>query len=141
MISIKNVWKRFGNQQVLAGINLRIDDGMTTTIVGPSGVGKSVLLKLIMGILPVDEGEIDINGQMITSARTEDEKNQIRSQLGVLFQSAALLDWMNVYENIAFPLQQRGVRSSTEIKTRVNEMLEALSLIPYVNKYPQESLC
>lgn len=138
MISIKNVWKRFGNQQVLAGINLKIDGGMTTTIVGPSGVGKSVLLKLILGILPVDEGEIDINGQMITTARSEDEKNNIRSQLGVLFQSAALLDWMNVYDNIAFPLLQREVRSSIEIRDRVTEMLEALSLLPYAKKYPQE---
>ncbi|MCO6429617.1 MAG: ATP-binding cassette domain-containing protein [Deltaproteobacteria bacterium] len=138
MISIRNIHKRFGAQIVLNGINLDIEPGKTTTIVGPSGVGKSVLLKLIMGILEPDNGEILIFGKNITKARSERQRNRIRRSLGVLFQSAALFDSLTVYDNVAFPLIERGGHSRRDIHNRVLFMLEALSLESYAYNYPEE---
>lgn len=138
MISVRNLYKKFGSQLVLNGINLDIELGKTTTIVGPSGVGKSVLLKLIMGILDPDCGDIQIFGRSITQAKSEAEKNDIRSSLGVLFQSAALFDSLTVYDNTAFPLIERTKLSRREIHQKVMFMLESLSLTPYANNYPEE---
>jgi len=138
VISIRNVHKRFGAQVVLNGINLDIEPGRTTAVVGPSGVGKSVLLKLIMGILAPDAGEIRIFGENITAARSERERNRIRASLGVLFQAAALFDSLTVYDNIAFPLRERTKLSRREIHARVSAMLGALSLEEYAFHVPQE---
>lgn len=139
MISIRNVSKRFGTQHVLRNVSLDIEDGKTTTIVGPSGAGKSVLLKLIMGILEPDEGEIIVFGESITAARTEREKNRIRRSLGVLFQSAALFDSLTIYDNVAFPLLERGEKLPRgEVHRRVIEMLDALSLCDYAARYPEQ---
>ena len=138
MIFIDNVSKRFGSQQVLNKVSLRIEDGKTTAIVGPSGVGKSVLLKLIMGILSPDEGEIWIDNDNITRSSSEGDRNRIRSKLGVLFQAAALFDSLTIYQNVAFPLQQRTSLSRREIHAKVEFMLDALSLSAYVDKLPQQ---
>ncbi|MBN8548397.1 MAG: ATP-binding cassette domain-containing protein [Deltaproteobacteria bacterium] len=138
MISVQGVSKRFGAQVVLNRVSLEIEDGKTTTIVGPSGVGKSVLLKLIMGILAPDEGEVLIAGESITRARTEAERNRIRESLGVLFQSAALFDSLTVYDNVAFPLVERTRCTRKEIHSKVVRMLEALSLEEYCHNVPQE---
>jgi phospholipid/cholesterol/gamma-HCH transport system ATP-binding protein len=123
---------------VLDGVSLTIEEGKVTTIVGPSGVGKSVLLKLIMGMLAPEAGSIEVFGRDITAARSEEERNEIRASLGVLFQSAALFDSLSVYENVAFPLCQRFSLSREEIHERVVRMLGSLSLESYVHKLPQE---
>jgi len=138
MITVRNVSKSFGSQQVLRNVSIEIEPGKTTAVVGPSGVGKSVLLKLIMGILAPDEGEIFVGGEEITRARSEAEKNKIRSKLGILFQSAELLDSLSVYENIAFPLRERLKLGRAETHKRVTYMLEGLSLERFALKYPQE---
>ncbi len=138
MISIQNVHKQFGKQVVLSGISLDLEPGKITTIVGPSGVGKSVLLKLILGIMHPEAGEVLIDGRSITRARDEAERNEIRSNLGVLFQSAALFDSLSVYDNIAFPLRERTNLSRTEIHEKVSFMLNSLSLGEYYQKLPQE---
>lgn len=138
MIVIENVHKRFGQQVVLNGVNLTIEDGKTTAIVGPSGVGKSVLLKLIMGIMSPDAGQIWIGDDNITRASSEEQRNRIRGRLGVLFQAAALLDSLTVYENIAFPLEQRTKLSRQQIHSRVEFMLTSLSLEPYAFSLPQQ---
>lgn len=142
MISVRNVTKRFGSQLVLNNVSINIEDGKVTAVVGPSGVGKSVLIKLIMGIMDPDKGEIFIFDKDISKAHSEREKNEIRKDLGVLFQSAALFDSLSVYENIAFPLRQRETSpkkiSNKEIHDRVVFMLEALSLEEYAWSYPQE---
>lgn len=138
MISVRNVHKRFGPQVVLDGVSIEIEPGKTTTVVGPSGVGKSVLLKLIMGIMTPDSGEILIGGENITRARTEAAKNDIRQQLGVLFQSAALFDSLTIYDNIAFPLLERTGLSANKAHTKVLEIAESLSLGAYLSNYPEQ---
>jgi phospholipid/cholesterol/gamma-HCH transport system ATP-binding protein len=138
VISIQNVHKSFGSQVVLDGVSLEILPGKTTAVVGPSGVGKSVLLKLIMGILAPDAGRILVHGEDITQLRSEAQKNRVRERLGVLFQSAALLDSLTVFDNIAFPLVERKVASRSEVSERVSYMLDSLSLSAYACHYPQE---
>lgn len=138
MISIRNIRKTFGPQVVLDGISLEIEPGRTTAVVGPSGVGKSVLLKLIMGIMQPDQGEILVCGQNITRAGSEAEKNEIRANLGVLFQSAALFDSLTVYDNVAFPLSERAGLGRAETHERVLAMLHSLSLTRYATNYPEE---
>lgn len=139
MILIKDIYKSFGSQIVLNGVSLEITPGKITAIVGPSGVGKSVLLKLIMGIMQPNSGTILIEGQDITAARSEFELNEIRSKLGVLFQNAALFDSLTVYENVAFPLYERlHMKSATAVHGKVVDMLESLSLTKYAFKLPQE---
>ncbi len=138
MISVRNVSKSFGKQVVLDDVSIDILDGQTTAIVGPSGVGKSVLLKLIMGIMQADSGQILIFDKNITAARNEAERNRIRRWLGVLFQAAALFDSLTVYENIAFPLRNAGHYSERDVHKRVVRMLRSLSLARHARRLPQE---
>jgi phospholipid/cholesterol/gamma-HCH transport system ATP-binding protein len=138
MIEIDQIHKSFGNQHVLRGVSLHFEAGKTTAIVGPSGVGKSVLLKLIAGILKPDAGRIWIDGKAITDMRSEYEMNTLRRKLGVLFQGAALFDSLRVWDNIAFPLMMRRELSSRELSWKVSEMAEALGLGPYLVRYPGE---
>jgi len=138
VISIQHVSKRFGAQIVLDDVSLEIEPGKTTAVVGPSGVGKSVLLKLIMGIMVPERGQIFVHGRNITAARDEAERNDIRAELGVLFQSAALFDSLSVYDNVAFPLRERTALSWRAIHRKVEDMLAALSLTDYAWAYPEE---
>ena len=137
-ISVQNVTKCFGKQVVLKNVSLEIEPGKTTAVVGPSGVGKSVLLKLIMGILKPDQGDVLLYGKSIVAARSEDDKNELRSCLGVLFQSAALFDSLTVFENVAFPLFSRLKMKRDEAYDKVSDMLRSLSLTRYASLYPEE---
>ncbi len=138
VISIQNVSKSFGTQHVLKNVSLDISQGETVAIVGPSGVGKSVLLKIIMGVMQPDSGKVEVCGENITIANSEAEKNEIRENLGMLFQSAALLDSLTLYENIAFPLIEKGKFSKNQIHKKVVEIADSLSLISNLQKLPQE---
>lgn len=138
MISIRDVYKSFGSQCVLRGVSLDIEPGKTTAIVGPSGVGKSVLLKLIMGIMTPDSGSIFVGDRSITDAHSEGMKNSIRQELGVLFQSAALFDSLTIYDNIAFSLRERLHKSARSAHSTVLEMAESLSLTPYLHRFPEQ---
>ena len=137
-LKVTNLHKRFGEQVVLAGLNLEVKTGESVAIVGPSGVGKSVLLKMIMGIMEPDQGSVHVMGQEMSALVSEADKNALRANLGVLFQSAALFDSLTVYENIAFPMQQRTSLGVDEIHQRVLSILEALSLSKYHDRLPQE---
>lgn len=105
MISVRNLRKSFGSQVVLDDVSIDIADGRTTAILGPSGTGKSVLLKIITGLLEADAGEVVIDGLSMTAMKSASERLELRSRLGVLFQGAALFDSMNLLDNVAFPLR------------------------------------
>ena len=127
MISIKNVTKNFGGKNVLNGLSLEIPRGETLVIMGQSGCGKSVLLKIITGLISADSGEIWFDGTEISSLKTK-KMNVLRQKIGMLFQSAALFDSMTVAENIAFMLDQHTDLSKQEMRKVVDEKLSLVDL-------------
>ncbi len=143
MIKIRDLWKRFGSLQVLAGMNLDILEGETLVILGPSGIGKSVLLKHIIGLLKPDNGTVDVNDIRITDLRGPDLFKAVQN-MGMLFQGAALFDSMNVEENVAFYLKQHGDPetghrySRSEIADLVAHALEMVGLQGTQKKMPSE---
>jgi phospholipid/cholesterol/gamma-HCH transport system ATP-binding protein len=136
-IRIVNLHKSFGTQKVLNGINLEIEKGKTTVIIGKSGGGKTVLLKHLIGLIKPDEGEIWINGAEIAQLKDK-ELNEIRVRFGMLFQEAALFDSMDVFDNIAFPLREHTKRSEKEIERIVEEKLKHVGLLRFGDKMPSE---
>ena len=138
MIKISNLKKKFGSQVVLDGISFDIPKGLTTAIVGPSGTGKSVLIKIITGLIQADEGEILIGNESMTGAKNSDERLEICSRMGVLFQGAALFDSMTLIENVAFPLRYRSKKDDREILTKSAHLLEQVGLDGHENSLPGE---
>lgn len=138
MIKIRKLYKSFGSQTVLSGVNLDIADGEAIAIVGPSGTGKSVLLKILTGLLDSDSGEVFINGDSMSHARSGQKKRQICSQMGVLFQGAALFDSMNLLENTAFPLFYRNHFPEQEIYQKAASALNDVGLKGYEYALPGE---
>lgn len=137
-IVVRDVWKSYGSVQVLKGLNLDIYEGETLVILGRSGVGKSVLLRLIMGIEKPDKGYIEVSGKKITEMSQSDVYKAILD-MGMLFQGAALFDSMNVFENTAFHLRQHNSQiSEEEIKNRVENALEMVGLQGTENKMPSD---
>ncbi len=137
IISFVNVTKKFGSQSVLDQVNVGFPKGRTTVIAGGSGQGKSVTLKLILGLMKPDSGQIMVEGQDI-AAMGRRELNRIRTNFGVLFQGAALLDSITVFENVALPLKERTSLPHQEIKERVDEALALFELTGHGNKYPAQ---
>lgn len=127
MIVVKNIWKTFGGKNVLNGLSLEIPRGETLVIMGRSGCGKSVLLKIITGLLPADSGEIWFDGTEISRLKAK-KLNAIRRKIGMLFQSAALFDSMTVAENIAFMLDQHTKLTQAEMRKVVDEKLSLVDL-------------
>ncbi len=137
MIRLSNVHKSFDSQQVLNDLSLEIPTGQITAIIGPSGEGKSVLLKHMIGLMKPDSGRIEVDGESILNIRRS-QLNRIREKFGMLFQNAALLDSMSVFENVAFPLREKTRLSSDEIEQRVRSALEHVGLKNVNGKYPDE---
>lgn len=137
MIQLIDIHKSFGEQKVLDGLNLEIEDGKTTVIIGKSGGGKSVLLKHIIGLLKPDSGQVLVNGIDITTLNDR-ELNEVRKNFGMLFQEAALFDSMNVGDNVAFPLREHTKKKEKEIMEIVDERLSAVGLPGVENKMPSE---
>lgn len=127
MISIRNITKNFGGKNVLNDLSLEIPRGETVVIMGRSGCGKSVLLKIITGLLDADSGEIWFEGVEISSLKKK-EMNLLRRKIGMLFQSAALFDSMSVAENIAFMLDQHTDLDRREMRKIVDEKLSLVDL-------------
>lgn len=136
-IEVKNLHKSFGDFKVHKGIDLLIPKGAITVILGPSGTGKSVLLKQIMGLIMPDKGEILVDGVDITKLDKK-ELVAVRKKFGMLFQNAALFDSMNVYENVAFPLREHTKLKEKEIREIVLEKLRLVGLKNVENKMPSE---
>jgi phospholipid/cholesterol/gamma-HCH transport system ATP-binding protein len=137
MIRVTNLHKSFRNQKVLKGVNLEFASGKITTIVGTSGCGKTVLLKHLNALLLPDKGEVFVDEVDITKL-SRDELYQIRSKFGVLFQGAALLDSMTVFDNVAFPLREKTETSENDIKNKVEVRLEQVGLGGMGVKFPAE---
>jgi phospholipid/cholesterol/gamma-HCH transport system ATP-binding protein len=137
MIEIYNLKKSFNGQPVLNGVNLKIRDGELLAIVGQSGVGKSVLIKMLIGIHQPDDGKILIQGEDIIEI-CKDDVCSLRERFGVVFQGGALFDSMTVFENVAFPLQERTRLEEDVIRDKVTNALEEVGLRGVEDKYPAE---
>jgi phospholipid/cholesterol/gamma-HCH transport system ATP-binding protein len=137
VITIRNLWKRYGKAVILAGLDLDVRDGETLVILGRSGMGKSVLLRHIIGITKPDEGMIDVNGNKISELSGPDLYKAVLD-MGMLFQGSALFDSMSVYENTAFFLREHDHHSEEEIKERVEKALGMVGLAGTEEKMPSE---
>jgi phospholipid/cholesterol/gamma-HCH transport system ATP-binding protein len=137
MIEIKNLTKKFGDAEVLKGISHIFETGKTNLIIGQSGSGKTVLVKTLLGIYEPTSGEILYNGES-TVGYTADQKQNLRSDIGTVFQGSALFDSMTVEENIKFPLTMFNNLSKSEISDRTNEVIKRVNLINANHKFPSE---
>jgi phospholipid/cholesterol/gamma-HCH transport system ATP-binding protein len=137
MIELLNVRKRFGEQEVLKGIDATFEPGKINLIIGKSGSGKTVLIKCTVGLMVPNEGKILFNDRNYVTMDKEDKK-QIRRELGMLFQGNALFDSMTVEENVRFPLDMFTHMSLSEKTDRVNEVLQRVNLLNANHKFPSE---
>lgn len=137
MIIIEDLHKSFKDNYVLRGVNLKIEKGKTTVILGKSGCGKTVLVKHIIGLMKPDKGKIYVDGQEITSLKGT-ALTKVIKKFGMLFQGTALFDSMTVEENIAFPLVEHTDLSYDKIRRLVLEKLKVVGLEGVENKYPSE---
>lgn len=138
IIEVIDLFKSFQNKTVLKKINLKIERGKITVIMGRSGCGKTVLVKNIVGILSPERGKIIFEGEDITNLSQSERLKYIRN-FGFLFQNSALFDWLTVEENIGFPLYEvKGVKDIKMIRERINEILDIVGLKGHEKKYPSE---
>ena len=137
MIEVKNISKFFGEEQILTDISLTFERGKTNLIIGQSGSGKTVLLKSVAGIHEIDKGEI-IFGKEVYSAMSHKERQKIRKEIGMVFQSGALFDSYSVYENVIFPLRMFSTLSKKEMTERVEFCLDRVNLHEVNDLYPSE---
>lgn len=137
MIELLRVTKSFGNQIVLNHLDMVIPSGKITAVIGPSGEGKSVLLRHIIGLMKPDIGRVIVDGEDITHMGRRD-LNRVREKFGMLFQNVALFDSMTVFQNVAFPLEEKTRLPRDEIRDRVHEALEHVGLRDIDGKYPDQ---
>jgi phospholipid/cholesterol/gamma-HCH transport system ATP-binding protein len=138
VIDIKGLYKSFGDLHVLQGVDLKVEKGENVVVLGRSGTGKSVLIKIIVGLLRQDKGQVKVLGQEV-SALNEKELRDLRLKIGFSFQNSALYDSMTVRENLEFPLV-RNVKNLTraEIDQQVEAVLDAVGLSQTINQVPSE---
>lgn len=138
VISLRNVYKAFGDNEVLRGVDLDLYSGENVVVLGRSGTGKSVLIKIISGMLQPDSGEVTVLGQDVTRLRDK-ALRQIRLKIGFSFQNSALYDSMSVKENLEFPLvRNKRHLSRKEIRSSVERVLDAVGLSQTINQFPSE---
>jgi len=137
IVVLRDVHKSFGTQHVLNGINVTVARGETLAVLGRSGTGKSVLLKLIIGLENLDTGTICIHGQEISGLGLN-EMNRLRIKMGFLFQHAALYDSLTVAQNVAFPLERHTQMPKSERSDRVQELLSSVGMEHDLNKMPSD---
>ena len=137
MIEIKNVSKSFGDREILTDISAVMETGKTNLIIGTSGSGKTVLQKCMVGLFEVDKGEIIFDGKSLTNMQ-EEERKELRQQIGMLFQGSALFDSMTVQQNIKFPLDMFTNWSHSKKMERVNDVLDRVNLKDTNEKFPAE---
>jgi phospholipid/cholesterol/gamma-HCH transport system ATP-binding protein len=136
-IEIIDLVKQFGRTRILNGLNLGLPDNQISMVLGPSGTGKSVLIKHIVGLLYPDAGDVLVHGESVPSM-TDDELFEMRKKFGLLFQDGALFGSMNVFDNTAFPLRQHTDKSEEEIAEICNRRLREVGLADATQKMPNE---
>jgi len=136
-IVVKNLHKTFGQQTVLNGIDIHIPQGETFVLLGRSGTGKSVLLKLIVGLQKPDAGSIEVHNQEVTSLPVE-ELNEVRRKIGFLFQEGALYDSLSLGKNVAFPLRRQKDASEKDRLDRARDLLAQVGMEKDFDKLPSE---
>src|SRR6187455_2191791 len=129
-VELRNVTKKYGNLQVIHGIDMQVADGEFIVIVGPSGCGKSTLLRMVAGLEPITGGEIDIAGRVVNNLEPKDR------DIAMVFQNYALYPHMSVYENMSYGLRIKGF-SKQEIETRVQKAAAILELKPFLDRRPR----
>lgn len=137
MIEVKNLYKAFGDKEVLKGISATFETGKTNMIIGRSGSGKTVFVKSILGLITPDQGEISFDGR-VWAGLSLSEHRTIRKEIGVVFQGNALFDSMTVEDNMMFPMRMFSNKTNAEMKDRVDEVLEQVGLEGINDKYPAE---
>lgn len=138
IISIKDVYKAFGDLKVLNGVNLDVYSGENVVVLGRSGTGKSVLIKIIVGLLQQDKGTVNVLGKEVSQLQ-EKELNDLRRKIGFSFQNSALYDSMTVRENLEFPLVRNVAGlSKADIKEQVESVLESVGLSQTLNQVPSQ---
>jgi len=137
VVSIQNVTMRFGMHTVLKDVSFDVPRGEISAVLGPSGTGKSVLLKVIIGLLRPQSGQVYVDGEPMVGVR-EKEVLRIRRKFGVLFQDGALFGSMNLFDNIAFPLVEHTHKTDREIRDLVMERAELVGLVSHLAKLPGE---
>jgi phospholipid/cholesterol/gamma-HCH transport system ATP-binding protein len=136
-VSVQDVYKAFGEQKVLNGVSLEVPKGETLAVLGRSGTGKSVLLRLLIGLQKPDSGSIRIHGQDISNLPPQ-PLSDLRKRIGFLFQGAALYDSLTVEENVAFPLGRHSTEPADKQQERVRELLESVGMAEHGHKMPSE---
>lgn len=137
MIEVKNICKSFDGRQILDHINVTFDEGKTNLVIGGSGSGKTVLIKCLVALYHIDEGNILYDGRDF-SLLDEDQRRDIRKEIGMVFQGGALFDSQTVEENVAFPLQMFGNMSGEERRERVNFCLNRVNLVNANKLFPSQ---
>jgi phospholipid/cholesterol/gamma-HCH transport system ATP-binding protein len=136
-IEVIDLVKQFGRTRILNGLNLGLPDNQISMVLGPSGTGKSVLIKHIVGLLYPDAGDVLVHGESVPGL-TDDELFEMRKKFGLLFQDGALFGSMNVFDNTAFPLRQHTDKSEDEIGEICNRRLREVGLAEATQKMPNE---
>lgn len=137
MICIEDLWKSFGEQEVLRGVSLTVETGEFVALVGMSGCGKSLLLRHIVRLMTPDQGRVLVDGADVARLPRK-ELEALRSRVGYVFQSGALFDSETVYDNVAFPLREKTRMSESEIRRRVMTELDLVGLKDAGEKYPAQ---
>lgn len=137
MIELRDVHRAFQGQKVLDGLSFTVPEGQCLVVMGPSGSGKSVLLKHIIGLLRPDRGQVLVEGKSVPDLPPH-ELALLRRDMGYLFQSGALINWMNVYDNVALPLRETTRMGEDEIRGRAERVLQMVQLGEALEKFPAE---
>lgn len=138
MIEVQDLHKSFDGIEILKGISTTFDKGKTNLIIGQSGSGKTVFLKCLLGLFPYEQGTISYNGKIFQNL-SENEKRDIRAEIGMVFQGSALFDSMTIAENVMFPLRMFTKQSKSEMEDRVDFVLKRVNLVDAHNKMPSEA--
>lgn len=138
MIEVTDLHKSFGDAHILKGITTSFEKGKTSLVIGQSGSGKTVFLKCLLGLFPYEQGSISYDGK-IYSQLSEDQKRDLRAEIGMVFQGSALFDSMTIQENVMFPLRMFTKMSKSEMEDRVDFVLKRVNLSDAHHKMPSEA--